>query len=200
VGGNVLSGIITNAAIIQTAAHTVELWVYSSSKVAYVQGTVATNAESVTLSPYGTISSQAAPPSPIPDGLYLDWTSATVDQTFPGPGSVVAASRNASFGYIRYDNGIQICWASHGPESFGNVITSGNDPNYKYRLKTWTFPAAFISPPVVLASGDVAEARVDVISVHGGGDIATCLLEVGQYNTLNVNPNTVYTFAIGRWK
>ncbi len=198
-GGNVLSGIITNAMLVQTEPYTVELWVHSPARVVYVQGIIATNAESVVFPPYGAISDHPAPPFPISDGLYLDWSSVTADQTFVGPGNIVAASRNPLSGFVRYDNGMQICWASHEQESFGNVNT-GNDPAYKYRLKVWTFPAAFISPPVVLASGDVAGARVDVINVHGGGDIAACLLEVGQYNAPDVNLNPIYTLAIGRWK
>ncbi len=197
-GGNSHSGIITDAALVQTGPHTVELWVHSPTRVAYVQGLAATNAESVTLSPYGTISDQPAPPSPIPGGLYLDWSSVTADQTFVGPGNIVAASRSVSSGYIRYDNGMQICWAQHEPESFGNVET-GLDNNYKYRSKTWVFPAAFVTAPVVIASGDVVGSRVDVINVYGHNPIQ-CILEVGQYNTDNVDPNATYTFAIGRWK
>jgi len=190
--------IITNAALVQTAPYVVELWVYSLTRVVYVQGAVATNAESVTLSPYGTISGQVAPPSPIPGGLYLEWNSATTHQTFPGPGNIVEASINASSGYVRYDNGMQIAWASHDPESFGSVLT-GADTNYKFRVKTWVFPAAFAAAPVVIACGDVARTGVDVINVHGSTPVQ-CLLEVGQYNTISVDPNEIYTLAIGRWK
>jgi len=178
-GGNVSSGIITNAALVQVAPYVVELWVYSPTRVVYVQGTVLTNAESVTIPPYGTISDQASPPSPISGGLYLEWNLATVGQTFAGPGNIVAASHTATQGYVRYDNGIQIAWAT---------ITVG--------IGTWTYPAAFASTPQVLATAQDTVLRlvaITSVSTTAAGVVRTDLFG-------DIKSGTVHLWAIGLWK
>jgi hypothetical protein len=105
---------------------------------------------------------------------------------------------NSNGSYIRFADGTQICWASHDPISFGYMLT-GDDTNYKYKFKTWVFPAAFITAPVATAGGDVEGSRVDVINVFGI-NTTQCTLEAGQYNTSAVNVSAFYTLAIGRWK
>ena len=195
-GGNNLSGIITNAALVQTAAHTAELWVYSPSRNIYVQGTVATNADSVSVSPYGVISEQATPPSPIPGGLYLEWSWAPIDKTFAGPGNIVAANRNRDSGFIRYDNGMQIAWESHASETFGSLQSEGS---YRYREKTWTFPAAFASRPIVLVTPFTSE-RVNSASVSYLNPVS-CVIGVAAYSSAgSFDVWYAHSFAIGRWK
>jgi hypothetical protein len=178
-GGNVISGIITNAALVQTEQYAIELWVYSPTRILHVQGTVATNAESVTLSPYGAIDSQPTPPSPISGGLYLGWTTAGVAQTFIGPGKITAASRTATGGYVRYDNGIQIAWAT---------ITVGSG--------FWTYPAAFASTPQVQTTAQDTTPRLATItsvSTTAAGILRTDL-------SGNTQSGTVHLWAIGLWK
>jgi hypothetical protein len=180
-GGNSPSGIITNAAIIQTAAHTVELWVHSPTRVVYVQGIIATSAESVTIPPYGIISDQPEPPSPISNGLYLEWLAATMNQTFVGPGYIVAASRRTDLGYIRYDNGIQVCWG---------IVNVDNG--------TWVFPAAFASPPRVQATPELAGPFPRVVVLYN-----VSMTQVGILRTdLSGNPvfGPVHLYAVGLWR
>jgi len=192
--------VVPNVALVQTEVDVFELWGFFAYGPVYVNGVVAANTGAINLTPYGDVSTllQNSPPGPISGGIFLEWSWAPVDRTLPGPGNIVMAIRNSDSGYIRYDNGMQIAWASHNPASFGSVET-GLDTNYKYRTKTWVFPAAFAIAPVVIASGDVVGSRIDVINVYGHTP-TYCFLEVGQYNTSNVDPNLIYTFAIGRWK
>jgi len=195
-GGNNLSGIITNVALVQTAQYTVELWVYSPTRWVYVQGTVSTNADSVSVSPYGVISEQATPPSPIPGGLYLEWSWAPIDKTFAGPGNIVQANRDPLSGFIRYDNGVQICWARHDSETFGSVETSGV---YKYREKYWTFPAAFASSPIVLITPFTSE-RVSSASASYLSHVG-CVIGIAAYSSADsFDIWYAHSFAIGRWK
>ncbi len=120
-------------------------------------------------------------------GTWSSWATASV---------MYGSNSNGS--YIRFADGTQICWASHDPTSFGSMQT-GTDTNYKYKNKTWVYPAAFAAAPIVTAGGDVAGARVDVINVFGT-DPTGCTLEAGQYNTTAVDVSAFYTLAIGRWK
>jgi hypothetical protein len=136
--------VITNAVLVQVDTDTYELWAYFLAGFDHVTGMVGTSAGSVEITPYGNVESivQDSPPTPITGGLYLEWATATVGQTFPGPGYIVAAARTATGGYIRYDNGVQVCW---GTANVGNG--------------TWTFPAAFASPPQVQATADKKSFR-----------------------------------------
>ncbi|GAA6745335.1 pyocin knob domain-containing protein [Thermus brockianus] len=115
-----------------------------------------------------------------------------------GSGGVIEYGSNSNGSYIRFADGTQICWASHDPQSFGSMLT-GLDINYKHKTKTWVFPVAFITTPVVTTGGDVAGARVDVINAHSA-TTTQCALEAGQYNTTAVDVTAFYTLAIGRWK
>jgi hypothetical protein len=109
---------------------------------------------------------------------------------------VYASNSNGEF--IRFSDGLQICWASHDPTSFGAENT-GIDPNYKYRLKTWVYPAAFIAPPIVLASGDISGFGAD-IAVAYSASMTQCILEAGRYGTGAASVHSFYSLAIGRWK
>jgi hypothetical protein len=176
------ASVILNAALVQTSSDEYTLWVQiSAGYVIYVRGTVGTRIGAVSLLPYGDVSSaiQDTPPSPASGLYYLDWNTAAVGQTFPGPGHIAAASRNASSGYIRYDNGIQIAWAT---------ITIGNG--------SWTYPAAFASTPQVQATAQDSAPRLATItsvSTTAAGVLRTDLSGTTQ-------SGTVHLWAIGLWK
>jgi hypothetical protein len=105
---------------------------------------------------------------------------------------------NSNGHFIRFADGTQICWASHDPTSFGAENTGG-DPNYKYRLKAWVFPAAFAYPPVVLASSDIADFGLDFANVYSVTQ-AACMLEAGRYGSSGFVLNNYSSLAVGRWK
>jgi hypothetical protein len=49
--------------------------------------------------------------------------------------------------YIRYSNGLQICW-------YDKDLTNGGEVDYReYGSYSWTFPKSFISPPAVSVNG-----------------------------------------------
>jgi len=178
-----LNSAITDAALIQTENDTLELWAFFPYGYVHVEGAVAASIGSVNLTPYGNVSAlaQGSPPNPIPGGIYLKWSDAAANQTFPGPGNIVAASRNASSGYIRYDNGIQVCW---GIASVGNG--------------TWAFPAAFASPPQVQATAETANATPRVVTLTAVSPTAVAILRTDLSG--NVQSGTVHLYAIGLWK
>jgi len=174
---------VVNAILMQTDDDTYELWVQFAWGRVYISGVVAAGVGNIELCPYGDVSAllRDTPPSAVPGRLYLEWTTATINQTFPGPGHIVAASRNASSGYIRYDNGIQAVWG---------IANVGNG--------TWTFPAAFASPPQVQATAETANATPRVITLTGVSTTAVSILRTDLSG--NVQPGTVHLYAIGLWK
>jgi len=172
---------IANAILLQTDDDTYELWAQFRWGRNYISGMVITGAGTIELQPYGDLSAlvQDTAPTPVPNRLYLEWATATVGQTFPGPGNIVAASRMPTSGYIRYDNGIQVCWAT---------ITVGSG--------TWTYPAAFASTPRVLATVQDSSPRlvtITSVSTTAAGVLRTDL----SGNTMS---GAVHLWAIGLWK
>jgi hypothetical protein len=175
--------VITNAVLVQVDTDTYELWAYFLAGFDHVTGMVGTSAGSVEITPYGNVESivQDSTPTPITGGLYLEWATATVGQTFPGPGYIVAAARTATGGYIRYDNGVQVCW---GTANVGNG--------------TWTFPAAFASPPQVQATAEAANAAPRVVTLTNVSPTAVGILRTDLSG--NVQSGIVHLYAIGLWK
>jgi len=173
--------VLINAALIQTENNTVELWGQFQFGRAYVSGIAGAETWGVEITPYGDVSSivQDSPPTATSGGLYLEWLTSAVSQTFPGPGNIVAASRTPTSGYIRYDNGVQVAWATIN-------IGSG----------TWTYPAAFASTPQVLATAQDSAPRlvtITSVSTTTAGILRTDL-------SGNTQSGTVHLWAIGLWK
>jgi len=176
-------GLVVNAVLVQTERNVVELWGYfpSGTNRIYVEGVAGINRGSIELTPYGTVTDlvQNTAPTPVSGGLYLEWVTAEVGQTFPGPGNIVAAARNTSSGYVRYDNGIQIAWAT---------ITAGNG--------TWTFPAAFASNPQVLATAQDTVPRLATIT-----SVSTTVVGILRTDLSGTTQSgTVHLYAVGLWK
>ena len=91
-------------------------------------------------------------------------------------GSMIYGS-NANGAYIRYPDGMQICWWS------GLSVEPGT-------TSTWTYPAAFVAAPVITATGHEANMQL--------GDYVTttyCTIRNDSGSTKNA-----HTIAIGRWK
>jgi hypothetical protein len=175
------SAIITNAILLQTDANTLELWAYFPWGKVYVSGVVGSSLGDIELTPYGNVGDlvQDTAPTPVSGGLYLEWATATVGQTLLGPGYIVAANRTATGGYIRYDNGIQVCWAT---------ITVGSG--------TWTYPAAFASTPQVQATAQDANPRLATIT-----SVSTTAAGIRRTDLSgNTQSGTVHLWAIGLWK
>jgi len=175
--------IVGNAVLVQTAANEIELWAFFPWSDVYVDGVIGASSGTPVLTPYGDVASivQNTPPTAIPGGLYLEWVTARVEQTPFGPGHIVAASRNPSSGYVRYDNGIQVCW--------GIVQVSDG---------TWTFPAAFASLPQVLATPMLGEPQPRVATLY---DVSMTQVRILRTDLAgNTVPGPVYLYAVGLWK
>ena len=172
---------VVNAVLVQTDDNTYELWAQFAWGRVYISGMVITGAGNIELHPYGDVSTlvQDTPPSAVPGGLYLEWIEATVNQTFLGPGYIVAASRNASSGYVRYDNGIQICWAT---------ITVGSG--------IWTYPAAFASTPQVQATAQDNNPRL--VTITSVSSTAAGVLRADLAG--NPQSGAIHLYAVGLWK
>jgi hypothetical protein len=176
-----VNGIVYNAILLETGDGTYELWLRIHLPPIYVAGVVGVSGvgAELELTPYGDVSVQDSAPTPVSGRLYLEWATATVDQTLLGPGHIVAASRTATGGYVRYDNGIQIAWAT---------ITVGSG--------TWTYPAAFASTPQVQATAqDMAPRLATITSVS---TTAAGILRTDLYGA--VQPGPIHLWAIGLWK
>jgi hypothetical protein len=175
------SATVINAALIQTDTDTIELWVKFAWGKVFVWGIVGTGVGSIVLTPYGDVSSlvQDEPPSPVPNGLYLEWATATVAQTFVGPGNIVAASRGTTSGFVRYDNGLQIVWG---------VVNVGSG--------SWTFPAAFASTPQVQATAQDSAPRLVTIT-----SVSPTAVGINRTDLSGATQSgVVHLHAIGLWK
>ncbi len=176
-----LDVITTNAVLVQSAVGVFELWAYVPHSNIYIEGVAGADIGNIIITSYGDIGHllQNSPPVPMSGGIYLDWLSALPHQTFLGPGYITSALREPDRGYIRYDNGYQVCW--------GHIdIDNG----------TWVFPAAFSIPPRVQATAvDTVPSIVILTSVS-----TTSARVLRTDHNGNVRYGTVYLYAIGIWK
>ena len=177
------TNVCTNAVLVQVDTDVIELWGFFPWGDIYVSGPVGTNSGSIVVTPYGNAESliQDSPSTPVSGGLYLEWVTATVAQTLPGPGYIVAASRTPTSGYIRYDNGIQVCWATI-------IIGSGS----------WIYPTAFASTPQVQATTETVNAVPGVVNLTSVSTTSAGILRTDLSG--NVRSGTVYLYAVGLWK
>jgi hypothetical protein len=174
--------VVGNAVLVQPAVGVFELWAYVPYTDIYVDGLAGTDEGDITITPYGEISPlvQNSPPPPMSGGIYLEWQSALPHQTFLGPGYIVAAGRNSTSGYVRYDNSVQVAWAT---------ITVGSG--------SWTYPAAFASAPRVVATAE-ASGVPRVVTITSVSTTAAGLLRTDLSG--NTQSGTVHLWAIGLWK
>lgn len=104
---------------------------------------------------------------------------------------------NANGRYLRFNDGTQICWSSGlsapSPSSPAASIWGGNGAG------TWTFPATFVSAPVVtaglaggLSSGSWASAGSNVGTTQA-------ILYIWSYIQRTAANWTISAMAIGRW-
>jgi hypothetical protein len=182
VSNNTRYTLIHNAIVRETSDGGYELWILCSGDI-YVEGVLGTITGQITLTPYGEASdsTQDTTPAEEPGKFYLEWDLVQIGQTFVGPGHIVAASRSASSGYIRYDNGVQVAWGT---------INVGNG--------TWTFPAAFASPPQVQATAETTNAAPRVVTLTDVSTAAVGILRTDLSG--NVQSGIVHLYAVGLWK
>ena len=102
--------------------------------------------------------------------------------------------------YMRAENGWQMCWRRYDTWSVG-ITTSQEIQGVTYYQQTyiWTYPAAFVSRPVVLmgARQNVSYAPVTVNQDFGDGMITLHMVSPLSFAPCWMGRGM---FAIGRWK
>ena len=97
-------------------------------------------------------------------------------------------------GYIRYSNGIQICW--------GKISVTSSSKNwgvlYEANSVTENYPKSFVSPPVVTA-GSIGEGYCMIEAADGTNTRTPKLYAVKPSAFTDLSFTVCYT-AIGRWK
>lgn len=112
-------------------------------------------------------------------------------------GAIVEQGSNGNGEYVRFADGTQICWRRHlrapGVMAGGAFVSLG----------AYTFPAAFVAPPVVAAMYDGGWSVYIMASVQGvtaaglGGAYFTNVGSASR-DTTGTNP-TFHYIAVGRW-
>ena len=187
------TGVITDAAIVQVGANTYELWVqvYTDSYALYVawhhQGAV-TNTSQISYAPLQADSL----PTPVSGGLNVQWsTLSSSDPSLGWFGRIVQGGVNSNGSYIRYDDGTQIAFHTYpgGKSTF-----------------TWTYPAAFITAPVVQAL--MRKSGIDsptVVALDSDPTTTSATLKRWWWGKpgsafAEAGLEPVHLVAIGRWK
>ncbi len=187
------TGVITDAAIVQTGSSIYELWVqvYTDSydiSVAWLHQGAVTSANNIL---YAFVQSTSLP-SPTPGGLNVQWSTLSSSSAFLGWfGRIVQSGSNSNGSYIRYDDGTQVCWQ----------IVDDTDGGYY----TWTYPAAFASTPVAIGQAGVISGNEDwqgkMILVIANSATATFYpYSATQTSALFFGPIRWHFLATGRWK
>jgi hypothetical protein len=116
----------------------------------------------------------------------------TVSQSGGVPtGKVIERGSNANGEYVRFADGTQICTAI----AAGVDAATAAGPIYMHsNLLTWTFPASFLSAPVVAGGGGNA-ARWLGINAPSVGSVQYRVFSYASSGTLSLPGLT----AIGRW-
>ena len=120
------------------------------------------------------------------DGKTID-TDANDNMTYDG--RIVDTIEEQGDGYIRYSNGLQICWTTN------ELVTQSSSG-------TWTYPKTFISIPCILwqAIGN----NTGYIDAVNGGDmsLSNAVFIPSRYmgGSVVTAPYGVRGLAIGRWK
>ena len=141
-------------------------------------------------------------------GVWQAWTQffhrgnivGPVSQTAGAPsGAIAERGTNANGDYLRLADGTQWCWHLINDTAASWTTVTGAVFRRSANL-SWTYPAAFVSPPLVTGT------------VHHGADIITgcslrtapsssnvSLLPWATSSLASGSAKTVYAFAIGRW-
>lgn len=189
--GESTTGVITDAAIVQTGSSTYELWVqvFTDSYPVYIawhhHGAVS-DTSGISYAP----SQATSLPNPTSGGLNVQWSTLSSSNVSLGWfGRIVQSGSNSNGSYIRYDDGTQIAFYTYpgGAQTF-----------------TWTYPAAFIGPPVVQAATRKSGGDTPLVVALDADPSATSVTLKRWYwtgsNFVAATVEPVHLIAIGRWR
>lgn len=118
-------------------------------------------------------------------------------------GAVIERGSNANGEYVRLADGTQIC-STAGlilTATCDTVRASGVSGASSAARPTWTFPAAFVAPPVVQAdaSGGTATSIDRFAGVNGAPTITSVSLQAMDLTGGTTNTVEIVAIAVGRW-
>lgn len=116
----------------------------------------------------------------------LTWDGATVD-TIEEQGN----------GYIRYSNGIQICW---GNINWQSACSTAWGLLYETSSASESYAKSFVGVPSVSASGAIGDSSAMIDSNSGNTTTTPTFFLCRATNSSTISTCTVYYMAIGRWK
>lgn len=116
---------------------------------------------------------------------------------------IVEMGSNANGTYVRWENGLQICWAGRSVINWPEQTTANAGSTYYASEFTWTFPASFIDTNIVIT------ANPGYVGTDGSWGITTMYYD--SVTTISVrlrlwtthsrpNISNGTAVAIGRWK
>jgi len=110
---------------------------------------------------------------------------------------VVEMGSNSNGTYVRWENGLQVCWFRRS--TTGRSITAPFGALYSDQaLQSWTFPAAFVSSPVFVGTSEGGADRHPFVKpVSASATKLDYVCVAAQSGTLNMLENLM---AIGWWK
>ena len=106
---------------------------------------------------------------------------------------IVEMGSNANGEYVRWENGLQVCWTNVSETV--NITSSSALGGYFGNGTARSFPAAFAARPVVLVTQDEG-AFAEALNVLVTG----YTVRYRSISSVSNWSNSVYVFAIGRWK
>ena len=115
---------------------------------------------------------------------------------------IVEMGSNANGEYVRWENGLQICWADRSVINWP-AQTTANEGSYYASDFTWTFPASFIDTNIVITA---SPGYVGTASTWGATTIyhtsITTTSVILRLWTTHSRPSTSngVAVAIGGWK
>lgn len=165
-----------------------------------VKGVVelATNAEVIT----GTDTERAVTPAGLLAGFPTRLRSnllGTVSQSGGVPtGAIIESGSNANGRYVKFADGTMICTQFISLANNGLSFEKNNNSSNWWALKTFTFPAAFITDPKGLSASVKNDTGLGWASVRYG-DIYTIQISIYDDSDRSGQPITCSYAAIGRW-
>lgn len=93
--------------------------------------------------------------------------------------------------YVRWENGLQVCWWR---ESVSHTHPNATGPIYRSDSITWTYPASFVSAPVVVAGA----SNLTWASAQAIGSSSSSLISFSP--DTSARTAAISAVAIGRWK
>lgn len=116
------------------------------------------------------------------------------DKGTDGKDSILDHNISGDDGYIRYDNGIQICW---GILEIEEVEMTSTGEIYFSDTFSWDFPESFISPAVVTVDVNKTNSWATRSAQNAKNLLSFRILSAAGGDKTEV---TAHIIAIGRWK